>query len=50
MKRKPDAMLTLVIVFCIGLVISGFTTFNHDQERPEAPMVSLLSGDSQETN
>ena len=50
MKRKPDVMLTLVIVFCIGLVISGFTTFNHDQERTEAPLVSLLSSDSQDAN
>jgi len=42
MKRKPDIMATLVIVFCVGLVISGFTTFSYTRDRPPPP-ASLLS-------
>jgi len=42
MKRKPDVMATLVIVFCVGLVVSGFTTFSHTRE-PAAAQSSALS-------
>ncbi|WP_020410690.1 hypothetical protein [Hahella ganghwensis] len=50
MKRKPDVMVTLVVVFCLGLVISGFTTFGYNQERDNAPLVSSITGDAQEAN
>ncbi len=26
MKQKPDAMIALVAIFCLGLVISGFSS------------------------
>ncbi|WP_168188004.1 hypothetical protein [Hahella sp. CCB-MM4] len=50
MKRKPDVMVMLVVVFCLGLVISGFTTFGYNQERVDAPLVSSIADDSQEAN
>ena len=42
MKRKPDVMATLVIVFCVGLVVSGFTTFSYTRDLPKMP-TSLVS-------
>ena len=37
MKRKPDAMVAMVLLFCLGLVISGLSSLtvgsnnNHSQ-------------------
>ncbi|WLQ12202.1 hypothetical protein O5O45_20980 [Hahella aquimaris] len=45
MKRKPDVMLTLVIVFCLGLVVSGFTTFGHKEARTSPTYVSVAGED-----
>lgn len=42
MKRKPDAMIALVAIFCLGLVISGFTSMglssNIEPHAKKAPM------------
>ncbi len=42
MNRKPDMMITLVIIFCVGLVISGFTTFSYTKEKPATVLLSSL--------
>jgi len=34
MKRKPDVMTTLIVVFCLGLVVSGVVSFERSIERP----------------
>ncbi len=34
MKRKPDSIVALGVIFCIGLAISGFTSVFAGQERP----------------
>ena len=44
MKRKPDMMITLVILFCVGIIISGFTTFSHVPGR-SAPLLSSVSAE-----
>jgi len=28
MKRKPDAMIALIAIFCLGLAISGFASMS----------------------
>lgn len=28
MKRKPDAMIAVIILFCLGLVVSGVSAMN----------------------
>ncbi len=28
MKKKPDAMLTMIVVFIVGLVVSAFSTMS----------------------
>lgn len=35
MKRKPDTMVALVLIFFLGLVVSGFSTMTSgsDEER-----------------
>ncbi len=34
MKRKPDAMVTLIVLFFIGLVASGFSSLTVGSSRP----------------
>lgn len=50
MKRKPDVMTTLVIVFCVGLVVSGFTTFSYTRDLPKLPtaLISSVAADTPE--
>ena len=33
MKRKPDAMIALVAIFCLGLVISGFSSMDINSDK-----------------
>lgn len=35
MKRKPDAMVTMILLFCLGLVVTGFSSLSvgSDDER-----------------
>jgi hypothetical protein len=33
MKRKPDAMIALIVIFFIGLVISGFTSMGISSDK-----------------
>jgi len=28
MKRKPDAMVTMILLFCLGLVVTGFSSLS----------------------
>lgn len=28
MKKKPDAMVTMIMLFCVGLVVSGFSSMS----------------------
>jgi hypothetical protein len=34
MKRKPDAMLALIVLFFIGLIASGFSSLTVGSSRP----------------
>jgi hypothetical protein len=34
MKRKPDAMLALIVLFFIGLIASGFSSLTVGSGRP----------------
>ena len=29
MKRKPDTMVAMVLIFCIGLIVSGFSSMTN---------------------
>ncbi|MBK8971957.1 MAG: hypothetical protein IPM37_11495 [Hahellaceae bacterium] len=40
MKRKPDVMLTLFAIFCLSLVISGYTTLTQETSVRQARLVS----------
>ena len=33
MKRKPDAMIALIVIFFLGLVISGFTSMGVNSDK-----------------
>jgi|GEM_PF-3479162 len=33
MKRKPDAMIALIVIFFLGLVISGFTSMGINSDK-----------------
>lgn len=37
MKRRPDGIIALVIIFCIGLAVSGFTSIFSASERSQPP-------------
>ncbi|WP_369601183.1 hypothetical protein AAIA72_15445 [Hahella sp. SMD15-11] len=39
MKRKPDMLKTVLMVFVVGLLVSGVTTLTH-AERKDAPAIS----------
>lgn len=28
MNKKPDTMLTMIVIFCLGLIISGFSSMS----------------------
>ena len=34
MKRKPDTMVAMVLIFCLGLVISGFSSMSIGYDKP----------------
>lgn len=34
MKRKPDAMLALIVLFFVGLIASGFSSLTVGSSRP----------------
>ena len=36
MKRKPDTMVTMVLIFCLGLVISGFSSMSIGHDNPRS--------------
>ena len=38
-KRKPDMLKTVLMVFVVGLLVSGVTTLTH-AERKDAPAIS----------
>ena len=48
MKRKPDVMFTLIVVFCFGLVVSGFVAYERPSERPDVhlTMTEALPSDT----
>ncbi len=48
MKRKPDVMFTLIVVFCFGLVVSGFVAYERPSERPDVhlTMTETLPSDT----
>lgn len=46
MKRKPDVMTTLIVVFCLGLVVSGVVSFERSIERP-AVQVTMMETDDE---
>jgi len=33
MKRKPDAMAAIILLFCLGLAISGFSSMTVGSDR-----------------
>lgn len=45
MKRKPDVMTTLIVVFCLGLVVSGVVSFERSIERPSVQLTMAEPGE-----
>lgn len=43
MRRKPDAMIAMVVLFCLGLAISGFSSISagSDERRPPVEQKSV---------
>ena len=44
MKRKPDVMFTLIVVFCLGLVVSGFVAYERPIERSSIHLTMTETG------
>jgi hypothetical protein len=42
MKRKPDAIVAIVLIFCLCLVVSGFSGMVNKSEPVESVEVSTL--------
>lgn len=42
MKRKPDTMVALVLIFCLGLVVSGFSTMSSGADDKRSVEVSAF--------
>ncbi len=38
MKKKPDAMLAMVLLFCLGLAISGFSSMSVGSDDRRVPL------------
>ncbi len=36
MERKPDIIRSIVLIFAVGLVITGFTTLQASEDEPRA--------------
>ena len=47
MKRKPDVIFTLIVVFCLGLVVSGFVAYERPMERPTVHLTMADFGDTE---
>ena len=41
MKRKPDAMFALIVLFFIGLIASGFSSLTVGSSRPDIEQTVL---------
>ncbi|MFL1467947.1 hypothetical protein ACQUWM_14750 [Marinobacter sp. DUT-3] len=43
MERKPDILRALVLIFAVGLVITGFTSLQASEEKQEAKARAVAS-------
>ncbi len=41
MKKKPDSMLALVVIFCAGLAINGLVAMQSEEEQPIANVAHM---------
>lgn len=48
MKRKPDMLVTLILVFCLGLVVSGLLSYEWKEERSGMHLTMIESDQSRE--
>ena len=48
MKRKPDVMFTLIVVFCLGLAVSGFVNYERSMDRSSIHL-TMTETDKSET-
>lgn len=44
MERKPDAIRAVVLIFAVGLVITGFTSLHASEEKQSANARAVASG------
>lgn len=42
MKKTPDTMITMVLLFVIGLAVTGITTLSAGTEKKEPELVQSL--------
>lgn len=47
MGGKPDIIRAIVLIFAVGLVITGFTSLHTADDRPEAVNSSAVAGSGQ---
>jgi hypothetical protein len=45
MNRRPDVIRTLVMVFAVGLLISGITSLAASDNRSEPSAAQMVGGD-----
>lgn len=46
MGGKPDIIRAIVLVFAVGLVVTGFTTLQASEDRPATMNKSSVAADS----
>jgi len=46
MGGKPDIIRAIVLIFAVGLVITGFTSLQASEDRPSAVTKSSVPADS----
>lgn len=49
MERKPDAIRAVVLIFAVGLVITGFASLHASEEKQSANARAVASGAVLET-
>ncbi|WP_304097659.1 hypothetical protein [Marinobacter antarcticus] len=46
MGGKPDIIRAVVLIFAVGLIITGFTSLQASEEKPATAMKSTVAADS----